>query len=643
MRRFTGCVALCLGVSAYAAVPAAIDRGALDAREVATPLSITVALALPNLADAEKLNQAIYTRGDPQFHQFLTAGEFAARFAPASADVARVIAAFGKYNLKAEKTTATTLKVSGLPSDFERAFSVSLHSFEVPARGRAAAYRYHAPAGRVVVPAEIAGAVSAVVGLDSSPAVQPQYKVSPPGLKPAPAQATAVSSGYDPLGEWTVTDFAKYYDVQPLYQKGLTGAGRTIGIMTFAAITPSDVFAYWSALGLNVNPNRISTVNVDGGPGAPSDASGSIETSIDVEQSGGVAPGANIIIYQGPDFYATVVDVFAAAVQANKADSLSMSWGYWEWLFNLQNDPVPDPTTGKTVAATQAIHEILLRASLQGQSVFAAAGDGGAYSALTTFGCEPPFSPLVANSCSQTLSVLYPASDSYITAAGGTTLPGTLEFCENQACTPPYYDVTISRESVWGWDYLTGFCKQVLGLTPVACGIFPAGGGGGVSVAFPVPLYQLGVSGTQLSQPLQYFFLQGNGLVDALPAFYPGRNMPDISFNADPETGYLVYYTSDQTGFGITAGYGGTSFVAPQLNGVMALLGQQQRGRVGFLNPTLYSLFQNGFGYLGSSAPFNAITAGDNWFYHGIAGYDLGSGIGTMNVSNFAQALRGEF
>ncbi|MBU6476822.1 MAG: hypothetical protein KGQ32_02710, partial [Xanthomonadaceae bacterium] len=56
--------------------------------------------------------------------------------------------------------------------------------------------------------------------------------------------------------------------------------------------------------------------------------------------------------------------------------------------------------------------------------------------------------------------------------------------------------------------------------------------------------------------------------------------------------------------------------------------------RVGFLNPTIYA-FQSVLGY-GSDTPFNDITAGDNWFYHGIPGYDNGAGIGTINAANLA-------
>jgi kumamolisin len=635
---------LCLLVaSANAVTPNAVDRGPLDARTATAPMSVTVALKLPHLEEAEKLLEALYRPGDPQYHEFLTAEQFVARFAPTDADVAKVVAALAKYGLKSEKTTATTLKVTGLPSDFERTFQISLHSFEVAARGKVAGYTYRAATGRATIPAEISAAVSAVVGFDTSPVLAPQFKLPPPVIKSPLASVPSASGLGDPFQELTVTDFAKYYDVEPLYKQGITGAGRTIGVLTFASFTPSDAFAYWAAVGLKVNPNRIQIVNVDGGPGAPSDESGSDETTLDVEQSGGIAPGANIIVYQGSNFFVDLVNVFAVAIDANKADSLGMSWGVWEWLCNLENYPAPDPITGKTVAATQAIHELLLRAAIQGQTVYSSSGDGGAYEAQYNFGCSNPYSPNVANSCSLALTALYPASDTYITAAGGTTLPGLQQFCQNAACTPPYFNINIKHESVWGWDYLVNFCAQVLDLSPQACGIFPVGGGGGVSITFPLPLYQFGIFGTQFSQPNQAFYLQPYGLLDALPAFYPGRNVPDVSFNADPETGYVIYYTSSVTGFGQYPGYGGTSFVDQQLSGVTALLDQAMNKRIGFLNPTLYGLVQSGRGYFGPNAPLNPIAYGDNWFYHGSNGYNLGAGVGTMDVANFAQALRSQF
>jgi subtilase family serine protease len=419
-----------------------------------------------------------------------------------------------------------------------------------------------------------------------------------------------------------------------LYNRGLSGNGRTIGIVTLASFTPSDAFAYWSALGLAVNPSRITIVNVDGGPGAPSDGSGSLETTLDVEQSGGIAPGANIIVYQAPNTNQGFVDNFAAAVESNRADSISTSWGFWEWYQNLENSPVTDPITGQIVGITQAFHELFVRAAIQGQTLFAASGDGGAYDINNDFGCTPPV-------CSLTLSVDNPASDPAITAAGGTTLPATLEFCLNAACTPPYYTVNIPNERVWGWDYLDGLCSA-LGFDPISCGIFPAGSGGGVSIIFEKPSYQYLIAGTRRSENGQNWLIGGQ-LVYALPGNYPGRNVPDISFNADPETGYLVYYTSSSTGFGVEPGWGGTSFVAPQLNGVTALLGESLHSRIGLLNFPLYGLAFSKQGYHGSSPSLHAIKNGDNWFYYGRNGYSPAAGLGTLDVAHFANALHALF
>ncbi len=609
--------------------PKAIDRGELSAQPGAAPISVTVALSLRNLSEAEDLMKAVATPGSPQYHQFLTSDQFVARFGPTNADVAKVISGLAKYGLTAERTTATTLNVTGMPANFERAFGVSLHSYEVAAHGNAPGYTYHAPLSHPMIPSEIAGTVSAVVGLDSRPSMHPLHVSAPQAQTHFSSPTSAKPQGglLDPFGYLTVADFASYYNVLPLYSKGITGAGRTLGIMTLASFTPSDAYAYWAALGLKVNPNRISIVNVDGGPGAPSDASGSLETTLDVEQSGGIAPGANVIVYQAPNTNQGFVDVFAVAIEANLAESLSISWGDWEWFNNLENAPVTDPITGKTVATTQAIHELLLRAGIEGQATFAAAGDNGAYDAND--GCPPPY-------CSLTLSVDYPASDTAITAGGGTTLPGLQQYCINSACSPPY-NIYIPKERVWGWDYFIGLCAA-LGLTPTECGIYPVGTGGGVSISFLIPSYQYFLPGVQLSQPGQSFYYLGTFYYN-LPAFFPGRNLPDVSFNADPYTGYVVYYTSSVTGFGIEPGWGGTSFVGPQLNGVTALLGQDLHSRLGFLNPVLYQLVQNGQAYGGPIPPLNVISTGDNWFYYGRNGYSPAAGTGTMDVANFARAL----
>jgi kumamolisin len=616
-----------------ASTPKAMDLGPLTAHAGSTPISVTVVLSLRDPGQAENLFESIYTAGSPQYHQFLSANEFAQRFGPTESAVTKVATGMAKYGLLAERTSATTLRVTGLPNDMERAFAVRLHSYQVASHGNARSYTFHAPLSHATVPTELAGSVAAVLGLDSRPSLRPLHR---PAVTTKIRPAAKFSATGNAPGFLTVTDFADRYDVQPLYQHGASGKGRTIGIVTLASFTPSDAFAYWSALGLTVNPGRITVSDIDGGPGAPSDESGSLETTLDVEQSGGIAPGANVIVYQAPNTNQGFVDAMAAAVDSNSADTVSTSWGFWEWYQNLENSPVTDQN-GNTVGITTAFHELFLRAAIQGQSLFAASGDGGAYDINNDFGCSPESTP----SCSLTLSVDDPASDPAITAAGGTTLPGLQEYCLNQACTPPFFDVNIANEQVWGWDYLTGLCAALGAPDPIACGIFPGGSGGGVSIIFPTPFYQMGISGVQRSQPRQNWMINGQ-LVYALPAHYAGRNVPDVSANADPQTGYVVYYTSSKTGFAPEPFWGGTSFVAPQLNGVTSLLNEVFRGRVGLLNFPLYALARTRQGYNGSHPPLRAIRDGDNWFYHGRNGYSPAVGVGTLDVANLVRVLRDE-
>jgi kumamolisin len=620
--------------------PKPIDRGSYYSQ---APLTVTVALRMRNSDAAEELLNAVHTPGDAKFHQFLTPEQFDQRFGPDPADVAKVIAHLTKLGLTAQRSTSTTLTVTGDASAFERAFSVNLHSFEVPAHGRTLGYSFHAPLTRPTVPDEISGYVMAVVGLDSHPSLRPRHTFTPKKIHPV---HTVSNSGTttNPPGELTVADFAEYYDVQPLYHQNITGAGRTLGIVTLASFTPNDAFAYWAYVGLNVNSNRIKIVKVDGGSGAPSDQSGSTETTLDVEQSGGIAPGAKMIVYEAPNTNQGFADAFAKAIQSNAADSISTSWGFWEFYQGVEFSPVTDPSTGKKVGLLQAFHELFVRAALQGQSLFAASGDGGAFDVNRDLECNQETTP----ACSTPLTVDNPASDTAITAAGGTTLPVSFEFCLNDACTPPFFDITIPKERVWGWDYLKPLCAVLGAPDPIQCGIFPAGGGGGVSIDFPIPIYQAPIPGVQTSQPGQrWVLLDELDGVDpirvSLPGHFAGRNLPDVSYNADPETGYIVFYTSDVDGPEVLAA-GGTSFVAPQLNGVTALLSQSLHApRLGLLNFPLYALALSGQAYKGPHAPLHAITDGDNWFYQGRNGYSPAAGLGTIDVANFAQFLKSLF
>jgi len=120
-----------------------------------------------------------------------------------------------------------------------------------------------------------------------------------------------------------------------------------------------------------------------------------------------------------------------------------------------------------------------------------------------------------------------------------------------------------------------------------------------------------------------------------------GRATPDLSADADPETGYLVLYTfGDSQDPNASEGveqFGGTSFVAPQLNGTAAVIDSALGRRVGFWNPAIYKFATQ------KSSPFTPLdesgTSNDNLLYTGTPGaiYNVGSGLGTPDFATLAQ------
>ena len=505
------------------------------------------------------------------------------------------------------------IKATGTADAFTRAFSVDLH--DVDHHGR----RFHRMHRPPVIPILLRDLLVSVEGLTTEPRFHHMHAstlansplASPPVvLPPHGAIATGVP------GSFTVGDVANMYNINPLYQRGINGTGRTVGIVTLANFDPADAFTYWNLIGLSVDPNRLTQVHVDGG-GELSAAAGTGETCLDVEQSGGLAPGAKMVVYDAPNSDAGFIDLFYKAASDNLVDTMSVSWGLAEAFFFEQ--VVGVDRTPQMIA----FHQAFLEAAAQGISVFAASGDSGA------FDINDAFNDPVAN----VLTVDHPANDPAITASGGTTTPFTTNF------GPGTPDLVVPTEQVWGWDYLENYLVAVFG-PQFEHALFPVGGGGGVSVFWRAPLYQLGTSGIKRSEPNQSIIFDdgsGGGPVDLLdlPARFAGRNLPDVSLDADPFSGFLLFSTPDG---GLLSGFGGTSFVAPQLNGITALVSQAAGGgRLGLVNAMLYRFKRQTPS--GSRAPLVDITAGNNWFYTGKPGFAPGAGLGVLNVANFAAAV----
>jgi kumamolisin len=130
-------------------------------------------------------------------------------------------------------------------------------------------------------------------------------------------------------------------------------------------------------------------VHVDGG-GELSSAAGSGETSLDVEQSGGLAPQAKIIVYDAPNTDPGFIDVFYKAASDNLVDSLSVSWGQAEVLYF--EAVIGADHTGQLLA----FHQAFLELAAQGISTFASATNPELDSACSTSPNSPPQSPVTA-------------------------------------------------------------------------------------------------------------------------------------------------------------------------------------------------------------------------------------------------------
>lgn len=134
--------------------------------------------------------------------------------------------------------------------------------------------------------------------------------------------------------------------------------------------------------------------------------------------------------------------------------------------------------------------------------------------------------------------------------------------------------------------------------------------GGGFSTLFTQPQYQSGLGAQS------------------------GRGVPDVSFNADPATGYQIFFQ------GQPVVVGGTSVACPVFAAIVALA-NESRAQAGL--PALSGLVQTLYGQA-AAIPYNAITTGNNSF-NGVTGFDAGpgwsacTGWGSVNVSQFVNWL----
>jgi hypothetical protein len=357
----------------------------------------------------------------------------------------------------------------------------------------------------------------------------------------------------------------------------------TVAVYELEPDDPADIAAFQSCYGTHA---RVSYVRVDGGAGS---GAGSDEAALDIENLIGFAPRVNVLVYQGPNAQSGLpgsgpYDVFSAIVNQDRARVVSVSWGQCEQQLGAP--------------AEQAENLLFEQAAVQGQTIVSAAGDNGAQD-CDTGGAES----------SARLAVDDPASQPDVVGVGGTTLV--------TAGPPP-------SETVW--DSGSGGAGA---------------SGGGVSARWPM-------GSDQLDTPvfLHVRRTAARGRACGLRRNPYCREVPDVSADADPATGYEIYWNGADT-MPEPSGWqalGGTSAAAPVWAALFTLADDSPAcagTSLGFAGPALYRAAAGDY-----RGDFHDVTSGENDFagtsgerWTAGLGYDLASGLGTPDAGPLAGAL----
>jgi subtilase family serine protease len=350
--------------------------------------SFDVALAQPHAAAESAYIASLSDTASPNYRRYLTPAAFATRFGATSATVDAVTAYLEGYGLHVGALSAghVILQASGSSSDVAHAFDAPIATVRMSGGTLAAQFE-----SKATLPASISHDVIGVAGLSSVVPIANNAVVSHDVAHAAAATscagandgASATSTVPNNLGGYTLQQEAELYGLTSAYDDGDTGAGQTIGIYELGTYDPSDVATYYSCYGITTAP---TTINVDGGTtGAYSD-----EATMDVEQTAGLAPGASIEVYDGPNSGTGPTDIYTQMADDDTATVITTSWG------DCEVDPANDP---------QAEEPIFEQMAAQGQTVVAASGDEGSSDCNGITNNQP--------------AVDDPASQPYVTGVGG--------------------------------------------------------------------------------------------------------------------------------------------------------------------------------------------------------------------------------
>jgi kumamolisin len=337
---------------ASAAISAAIlDTGAAAPEITATsPVRALVALAIHDSAGLDATIASLYAPSSASFRHYLTRAQLLAAHAPTSSDVATATAWLQSQGFSIARVSADNLfiEVDGEASAFDAAFNATLAT----ATGtHTVAYTWSATP---TATGSIASIITNVLAPDAPPAVG------------TPDDTGTVSTALpaDPSESFLASQIAGAYAAQTLYAAGITGSGATIGIAGAGTIRRSDRQTFWQSQGITRTDATLQQV-------ADAPASFNEEATLDVEWSGGLAPGANVIFYGAPDNHeGSLLYAVNEAVGNDAADVVSDSFAHHE-AYVTSGIMTAYDTIGRFAAA-------------MGITLLSAAGDSGAVDAPST-------------------------------------------------------------------------------------------------------------------------------------------------------------------------------------------------------------------------------------------------------------------
>jgi subtilase family serine protease len=567
---------------------AAVDLGAVDD---GLPLEHLLLLLKP--APERELALAVYLESlhDPaseNYHRWLTAEEFGSRFGLTAAELEPIQEWLAGQGLRVGVTYPNRLMIdfSGTAGQIREAFHTEIHRYEVDG------VQHVANASDPAVPGVLAGRVEGIVSLHD--------------FRPRPLHGLAMSrdfsAGSGVTEERLVTppDLATIYNLTPLFKAGYTGKGQTIAVVANSDVYSSaDWVEFRSAFGLSGYTTGSLSQTHPAAKGGESCADPGVipgwdeEPILDAEYATAGAPGAVVEVASCKNSGATAGAVLSLMNLVNG-----------ETLPTVISVSVGECEAANGATANAAILKAFEQAAAEGISVFSASGDGGA--AFCDTGGTVAVHGLGVNAYASTpynvavggtdFSDVYSGTTNTYWNATNTSTEGSARSYVPEA---PWND-SCASPLIAGWngykvtEGALGFCAKDF-VTMDAYQTVTAGGGGPSNCATGTALLSFEVSGTCRGYAKPSWQSVTGNPKDAV------RDLPDVAlFAGDGIWGHAYVYCNSNpsdydsepcksTEVATWSRSGGTSFAAPVMAGIQALV-TQKWGKQGNPNPVYYKL-----------------------------------------------------